>query len=342
MADKNWYEQAESDKSPIISSRIRLARNLKRYPFSAQITNNDAAAMIEEVRAPLASTFSLIEPTKEDKITRLSMVENHELSPDVFKLSPERPFALLKGTSGENVILGEEDHIRIQSVAPGNNLDAAYKQASEIDDMLERAVEYAYHKDFGYLTSCPTNTGTGLRASFMVHVPMIEKTGNLPEIIRSLSKLGMTVRGIYGEGTKPFGSIYQVSNQVTLGKSEEEILKDIKAVGSQLVESEQTLLKNAFIKDPLGMEDIIFRALGLLKSARKITVNEAMESLSAIRAGILSGVLKGELGVLDLPIYSIMIGIEPGNLQTKAGENLSENDILIHRARYLREIFNRR
>ena len=339
----NWYEQSESDKSPIISSRIRLARNLSNYPFSVQITSDKAAAMIDEIRAPLSDFFSFIEPAKEDSITRLSMVENHDLSPEIFKISPERPFALLKGASArvnESVILGEEDHIRIQAVASGNNLDAAYKRASEIDDMLEACVEYAYHRDFGYLTSCPTNTGTGLRASFMIHVPMIEKTGNLPAIVRSLSKLGMTVRGIYGEGSKPFGSIYQVSNQVTLGKSEEEILKDIKAVGIQLVENEQTLLKNAFIQDPLGMEDIIYRALGLLKTARKITVNEAMESLSAIRAGILSGIIKDDIA--GAPIYSIMIGIEPGNLQKRADGNLSEKDILIHRARYLREIFDRR
>jgi len=336
-----WYEHSDSDKSPIISSRIRLARNLANYPFSAKLTKDSARTMIGDVCKSLASSnFSFIEPAKEDIMTRLSMVENHDISPEVLKYGADRPFALLKGRSpGTSVMLGEEDHIRIQAITSGNNLDRAYAEATDIDDNLERALDYAYHKDFGYLTSCPTNTGTGLRASFMAHIPMIEKTGSLTNLINNLSKLGMTVRGIYGEGSKPFGSIYQVSNQVTLGKSEDEIIAELKSVGSQLIESELSLLQSAFTRDPMGMEDIIYRALGLLSHARKLTVNEAMESLSAIRVGILSGVLKPN--VVNTPVYSIMMNIEPGNLQKIFGKHLSESDILIQRARYLREIFSR-
>ena len=334
----NWYEHADCEKTPIISSRVRLARNVAKYPFSVQQSNESLHAMIEEIHAPLSSDFAFTLPTKDDRVTRLSMVESHEISPEVLKLGAERPFALLKSDSA-NIMLGEEDHIRIQAVAAGDNLDRAYTMANEIDDKLDQIITYAYHRDLGYLTSCPTNTGTGLRASFMVHIPMIEKSGGLANLVRHLSKLGLTVRGIYGEGSKPCGSIYQVSNQVTLGKSEAEIIDELKTVGSQLVESERVLLQSAFTTSQLEIEDVIHRALGVLTHARRLTLNEAMESLSAIRVGLLSGMLKGI--DLDLPIYCVMINIQLGNLQKIAGKHLSDNDILIERARYLRKIFSR-
>jgi len=333
----NWYEHIDCEKTPIISSRVRLARNLLKYPFSVQQSNESIRAMIEEIHAPLSNDFDFIVPTKDDAITCLRMVESHEISPEILKLSTERPFALLKNDSA-NIMLGEEDHIRIQAVVAGDNLDRAYAAANEIDDKLDKIVNYAYHKDLGYLTSCPTNTGTGLRASFMVHIPMIEKSGALANLVRHLSKLGLTVRGIYGEGTKPCGSIYQVSNQVTLGKSEAEIIEKIKTVGSQLIESERTLLESSFTTSRLEIEDVIHRAIGLLTHARRLTLNEAMESLSAIRVGLLSGVIK-EVN-LDLPIYCVMINIQPGSLQKMAGKHLSDNDILIERAKYLRKVFS--
>jgi len=334
----NWYEHKDCEKTPIISSRVRLARNLVKYPFSVQQDNENIRAMIEEVHTQLSNDFDFTEPTKDDIITRLGMVESHDISPEVLKLGTERPFALLKNDSA-NIMLGEEDHIRIQAVAAGDNLDKAYEKANELDDKLDNLIDYAYHKDLGYLTSCPTNTGTGLRASFMVHIPMIEKSGGLTNLVRHLSKLGLTVRGIYGEGSKPCGSIYQVSNQVTLGKSEAEIIEELKTVGSRLIESERTLLQSAFTTSQLEIEDVIYRSLGLLSHARRLTLNEAMESLSAIRVGILSGIIKESS--FDMPIYCVMINIQPGNLQKRAGKHLSENDILIERAKYLREVFNR-
>jgi len=333
----NWYEHIDSEKTPIISSRVRLARNVAKYPFSVQQSNDSIRAMIEEIHEAFSNDFDFTLPTKDDAVTRLSMVESHDISPEVLKFSNNRPFALLKNDSA-NIMLGEEDHIRIQAVAAGDNLDRAYEKANEIDDRLDQIITYAYHKDLGYLTSCPTNTGTGLRASFMVHIPMIEKSGGLANLVRHLSKLGLTVRGIYGEGSKPCGSIYQVSNQVTLGKSEAEIIDELKTVGSQLIESERTLLQSAFTTSQMDALDVIYRALGLLSHARKLTLNEAMESLSAIRVGIMSGVIKEAR--LDSPIYCVMINIQPGNLQKMAGKHLSENDILIERAKYLRQVFN--
>jgi len=333
-----WYEQKECDQSPIISSRVRVARNLAKYPFSAMLDKNMAAIMIGEMTSQFMDDYTLIEPGKVDKLARIAMLERHEISPDLLKFGVEHPSALLKcNKSGASIMLGEEDHIRIQAIAAGNDLDLAYAAADAIDERLGQSLDMAYHKDFGYLTSCPTNTGTGLRASFMMHIPMTEKSGGLPNIIRSLSKLGLTVRGIYGEGSKPCGSIYQISNQVTLGKSETEILSEMKTIGAQLSENEQTLLKSAFTKNPIDMEDIIYRAKGLLGSARKITQNEAMESLSAIRVGLMSGILKKNLYIM--PIYGIMINIQPANVQEIAGGHLNERDIGIYRAKYLREIF---
>jgi len=332
-----WYESPIANKSPVISSRIRLARNLEGYPFSSRIERTAASKMIAEVRAA-ATGFDFIDPAKEDRATRLSLVENHDISPEIFSLGAERPIALLKNESaGANIMLGEEDHIRIQAITAGDDLAAAYKKAGEVDDVLESALNYAYHMQFGYLTSCPTNTGTGLRASYMVHIPMLERTGNLPRLVSGLAKLGMTVRGIYGENSKPFGSIYQVSNQVTLGKSEEEIINALKNTCGQLVENELDLLKKAFTSNPIEMEDVIFRALGLLTHARKLPLSEAMENLSAIRVGVISGVLKETKW--DATIYSIMMNIEPGNLQKRSGRALSESEMQLERASYLREMF---
>ena len=333
-----WYESEDANKSPIISSRIRLARNLSAYPFSAKITDAKAHEMISEVRRA-APGFDFCDPAKEDRATRLSMVEKHDISPEIFSLGAERPIALLRDeTAGSGIMLGEEDHIRIQVITAGDDLESAYTKAAQIDDLLEESLTYAYHKDFGYLTSCPTNTGTGLRASYMVHIPMLESSGNLPKIVSGLAKLGMTVRGIYGEHSKPFGSIYQVSNQVTLGKSENEIISALKNTCVQLVENELSLLKRAFTNNPDHMEDKIFRALGALTHARIHSLGEAMENLSAIRVGIISGVLRGDN--FKVPVYSIMMNIEPGNMQSRAGGHLSENEMLIARAKYLREIFS--
>jgi len=335
-----WYESHETNKSPVISSRIRLARNLEAYQFSARIEGREACEMIAEVRRA-ATGFAYSDPAKADRAARLSMVENHEISPEIFSLGPERPIGLLSRESDSSAImLGEEDHIRIQTIKAGEDLDGAFELANNIDDLLESALGYAYHKAFGYLTSCPTNTGTGLRASYMVHIPMLERTGNLARIVSGLAKLGMTVRGIYGENSKPFGSIYQISNQVTLGKSEAEIISALKSTCAQLIENEQELLRRAFASDSADMEDVIYRALGLLTHARKFSLSEAMDNLSAIRVGAISGILPEN--ARGMPIYNVMMNIEPGNLQKRVGRNLNEGEIQAERAKYLREMFSGR
>lgn len=342
MNDK-WYLSQEADSSPVISSRVRLARNLTKYPFSVKIDNDQSKAMIGDVVGSIKNSymaigkeFDFVDLSDTDNVERLSMLEKHEISPELLRY--ERPVGVLvKNDDSIDIMINEEDHIRIQAIYPGNNIEKAYDMADKIDDCIEESLEYAYHKDFGYLTSCPTNTGTGLRASVMVHLPMLEKTGNLQRLAAAIAKLGMTVRGIYGEGTQPMGSIYQISNQITLGKTESEIIENLQTTCCQVIDNEFKIQKAAFTNNADDMEDSIYRALGILSSARKMSLTEAMEKLSTVRLGIIAGVVKEKRP--NMPIYSIMMNIEPGNLQKRVGYSLSESQMMTERARYLREIF---
>ncbi|MBE6012751.1 MAG: protein arginine kinase [Lachnospiraceae bacterium] len=338
-----WYEDSASDISPIISSRVRLARNLSKYPFSAKINDEQSEKLIKDVISSIkndymsiGSQFEYVDIKNADGTDKRALIEKHSISPELLKYSRPRG-VLIKEDESVEIMINEEDHIRIQSVYSGKNIDAAWDTADKIDDLMEETLEYAFDSDFGYLTSCPTNTGTGLRASYMVHIPMLEKTGNIQSLAAALSKLGMTIRGIYGEGSESYGSIYQVSNQMTLGKSEEEIIQGLKTIGEQIEDNESKVFKNIYSENPIYVEDNIYRAYGLLKNARKMTVKEAMNLLSAVRTGYIFGILKEPKP--KAPIYNIMMNIEPGNIQKRTGESDSDKRD-IARASYLREIFN--
>lgn len=337
-----WYTSLETENPVIISSRIRLARNLKKYPFSAKLKENETEMLNETIssikndRTALSEQFAAINMKSISDTDRLSMLERHLISPEFLKSKRERCL-LLKDDESVSIMVNEEDHIRIQSIYPGDDLQGAWNMVDNIDNLIEETLEYAFDKDFGYLTSCPTNTGTALRASYMVHLPMLERTGHMKSILDALTKFGMTIRGTYGEASEAFGSIYQISNQLTLGKSETEIIEALKNITSQVIESEMTLRNKALKSKRSEIEDNVYRSYGILTNCRRIKSGEAMKLLSDVRLGY-------SLGILDVPrpklcIYHIIMNIQPGNLRKRFDKQLNQEELYIAGAEYLREIF---
>lgn len=337
-----WYEEEKSNNGIIISSRVRLARNLKKYNFYNKLSAEDAEKMIEEVknsilgsRTVFGERFKYIPINKLDENEKFSMVERHIISPELMRNN--KPCGVLvKDDETISIMLNEEDHIRIQAIAAGDNIDEAYDTADKIDNLIEESVEYAFSEKFGYLTSCPTNVGTGLRASYMMHLPQLERTGQIRSLTQAISKFGITVRGIYGEGSEAMGSIYQVSNQVTLGQSEREIIENLKKVVSTIVQREQELEKNAYARAKDDIEDKVWRSYGILKTARKISAKEAMQMLSNLMEA-------KNMGVDPMPDISIkpvelMINIQPAIIQTTNGKDMTPTERDKARADYIRKI----
>lgn len=340
---KKWYEDS-LDTDIVVSSRIRLARNYKKYPFSVKLSLPQAEKMIEETKkillegnTVLSREFEYILVFNNKPVNKRAMMESHVISPElVRKTSPCG--VLVRNDESISIMVNEEDHLRIQSMAAGMNLYKAWDLADKIDNVLEESIEYAFDEALGYLTSCPTNVGTGMRASYMLHLPALEWSGQLQNILQAIGKLGFTVRGLYGEGTKAEGSYYQISNQITLGQSESEIIDNLDTVTMQIVEQEKTIRERILKDRKIEFVDKIYRSYGIIKYAKVLTTKEAMTYLSDIKMGY-------EMGILNEPkakinIYGLVMNIQPGNLQKKIGLDLNNQEIDEKRASFIREQFN--
>ena len=333
-----WYEQPVVDNSVIISSRVRLARNLAAYPFPSRLMAHDAAAAIEDMKAAVFKNpaverlaFANLSHLPAGQLNELS--ERHVISRVMVNKTAQRGL-IYNDEENISIMLNEEDHLRIQAIYPGQDLDAAYETADKLDNALSENLEYAFDADFGFLTSCPTNTGTGMRASYMLHVPLLESTGNLKIYADLITKAGFAIRGTHGEGSESMGGIYQISNQMTLGKSEKETISSLKHLANQLVEKE-TSVQQHFLKEFLHeTEDAVFRAYGILTNCRKINISEAMKHLSDIRLGRILGLINCEIA--GGSVYNLMTNILPYNLQKIMGPAQDARRLDILRAAYLR------
>jgi protein arginine kinase len=321
----------------VISSRIRLARNVAGYRFHSRATQQERTQLEGELRAKIIRTigdskityFSLPELSSLD---RQFLVERHLIS---------REHAFGKGPRGvalspkENlsIMVNEEDHLRIQGLRSGLQLSETWAEIDRLDSSLETAIDYAYSSRFGYLTICPTNVGTGLRASVMLHLPALVMTQQIEKVFQAVSKINLAVRGLYGEGTKASGDFYQISNQPTLGKSEEEIIQRIESVIPQIVKFERTVRETLLENKREVLEDKSCRAYGMLKSARIINSEETMDLLSVVRLGVNLGVIP------DLEVRTInelFILSQPAHLQKMEQTELSSSDRDITRASFIR------
>lgn len=335
----NWYLQSGKESDVVLSTRIRMARNLKDVPFPSHMTEKDAKNVLEKMEQIVPSIgygLKFIKLKDMDNVTKLSLVEKHLVSPN-FATDKDNTSALIVNEE-ENIciMINEEDHIRIQVWSAGLELEHTLALASEIDEKLENLVNYAFSDKYGYLTSCPTNVGTGMRASVMVHLPALTLTGNVKKVLDAANNFGMNVRGVYGEGSKPQGEIYQISNKQSLGISEKEIIKNIKAITDKIIEQER-LARKYIGKEQIELEDRIYRDFGILSNARKISSDETKELLSAVKLGTDMGIIK-ELN--DLKVKKLILYTKPANLQKRIGKNLDSYERDIKRAEVIREIIN--
>lgn len=334
-----WYEKIGEDSDVIISSKVRLARNLPEYNFSLKLNNKDAKQMVNHVFQKLKG-LELLKNYKTynfetlDKLKKSAMQESNLISPFLVNQSVAAGF--YSSDEHVSIMLNEEDHIRIQVFYPGNDMLSAYKMADRIDDAISGLFEYAYNSRFGYFTTCPSNVGTGMRASYVLHLPALSNTGKLNGIASEIGRFGLTMHPIYGDGSESMGDLYLVSNQITLGMTEKEIIDNLSNIVQQIVQQERASRRQYISRNRIGAEDIAFRSYGVLKYARKITLNDAMILLSELRMGLEMGLLKPAVNE-KISIYKLIIGIQPANLQLAAEKQIPEDEILVERARYIRE-----
>ena len=269
-----------------------------------------------------------------DNITRLSLIEKHLISPD-FAVDKEKTSAIIINEE-ENIciMVNEEDHLRLQIISSGLELENSLNLAIEIDKKMESVVNYAFSEKYGFLTACPTNVGTGLRASLMVHLPALTLTGNIKKVLEAVNGFGMNIRGVYGEGSKSQGNIYQISNKQSLGISEEEIIKNLKVITDKVIEQEK-LARKILTKKEIELEDKVYRAYGILSNSRKLTSEECNILLSDVKLGTDMGIIK-EMN--DLKIKKLEVYTKPANLQKYVGQTLGAYDRDIKRAEIVKEI----
>lgn len=324
----------------ILSSRVRLARNLANMPFPHMLSPEQVSLVIDEVASSItgsnsviADDFHVVRLKDMDQLNRVSLFEKHIVSNDLVK-NYERAGVVINREKNVSVMINEEDHIRLQVIYPGFKIKEACEYANRLDDLMEEKLTYAYDGKLGYLTSCPTNVGTGIRASVMLHLPALTTTKNINNIVNTVTQVGMTIRGIYGEGSNVMGNMYQVSNQVTLGLSEEEIINNLTAVTKKIVNQEEKARVLLFEKQRDELEDDIFRSLGILKYARTISTSEGLNLLSRVRMGIEMGIIKD---IEISKINELLVNIQPATMQLNTGIEAESRQRDKTRARILRE-----
>lgn len=330
----SWYTSENAEYPIAVSTRIRLARNLSGLPFPARMTDEQRHELNERVKSaifdsntPFAGTLKYFNMNDIPQNEREAMVERHVISPEFAEKTTERAI-ILSSDESISIMIGEEDHIRIQVILGGLQLERAYDIAEQLDSLLHAGLHFAFDKNLGFLTECPTNLGTGLRASVMLHLPVIESSGEISRLADSVGKIGFTVRGMYGEGSNAKASLYQVSNQITLGISEKNAIDNLKIITNQLMERESAEREAL---NRIKLEDMCFRALGTLQNCRILSSEEMMKLISVIKLGTDMGII--ETGAL--PIRLLIEG-QPYMLMKKYGR-MEPEERDIYRANLMRE-----
>lgn len=338
-----WMDTTGPDTDIVISSRVRLARNLSPIPFPHLLDESKGLQCMKLVSDAFKKAGTEVKQmgiaafNELNALDREMLVEKHLTSPNhAASASPFRGLALNEDGSIA-VMINEEDHLRIQCLLPGQQLEKCYKKADQVDDELEKNLDYAFDERRGYLTSCPTNVGTGMRASVMLHLPAIAMAGQTNFIFQNISQLGMTVRGLYGEGTDIVGNLYQLSNQVTMGLTEEDIINNLSLITGQIIEQERLLRKRLFNELKYQLADKIGRSYGILTNACVISSNEALSLLSDVRLGVDMGLIKG---IPPLALNELEVAIRPAHLQSIAGQEMDAVHRDIKRAEVIKQKLN--
>lgn len=337
-----WMKGGGPDGDIVLSSRVRLARNLEGVPFPGRADGKALAAVAEAVRKSVGDlgaadkhVYMFVEMDKLPPLERNVLVEKHIISPHHADDGRGHRALVVRDDAAVSIMINEEDHLRIQSMVPGLNLQDAIALANSVDDIIEAKNTFAYAERVGYLTACPTNVGTGLRASVMMHLPALVLSRQMNRIVAAATQLGLAVRGLYGEGSEATGHIFQISNQLTLGHSEQEIIDNLQAIARQVVEQERAARKALVDSSPDALADRVWRAYGILRYARSLSGQEALNLLSEVRLGIDLKIITGT----DAAVFNeLLVTTRPNFLQKIAGRPDSdpgERDRL--RAQLIRE-----
>lgn len=331
-----WLRGSGPQSDIVMSSRIRLARNLADFPFIRRCSDQDREGVERAVRGAMDHVGEwkeclYLDVAKLATVDRQFLVERQLISRE-FADSQGARGALVDPSETFSIMVNEEDHLRLQVMHSGLNLDAAWQQINRLDDLLETRLNFAFHPRLGYLTACPTNVGTGMRVSVMLHLPALVLTKQIEKVFRALQKISLAVRGFYGEGSQFMGDFYQVSNQITLGRSELELVKQVSEVVPVLIEYERQARSFLVKESKKELHDRVSRAYGILCTAQTISSEETMHLLSSVRMGINLGLINDlEISVLN----KLFMHTQPAHLQKLRGTPLDSSDRNIERAVYL-------
>jgi protein arginine kinase len=339
----SWLEERGADYEIVLSTRVRLARNIQGFPFATQASGEDRDRLLKATCGALEDNdflgdtdiwrMSELEPSERNRL-----LERHLVSRELIAGAggePLRAAALaIQRDRALGLMINEEDHLRLQVLAGGFQLDRAWKEVEQLDEEIGQRLPYAFHHEFGFLTSCPTNVGTGLRASVLIHLPGLVLTKEIHKVLQGIGQLGLTYRGLYGEGSEIVGNFFQISNQTTLGKTEEDLIDHLGSIVSRVIDYEKQARVVLLREAPAVLEDKVWRAYGILRRARSISFEEMMNLLSGVRLGL-------SLKLLQTPcvqtVSRIMIYAQTAHLERAARRRLDETDADVFRATFVRE-----
>lgn len=318
-----WLNNTGMQADIVISTRVRLARNIEGISFTHCAKDSELDRVILEVKEavknnPYLTNAIIIELDEVNGLIKQFLVERHLIS---YELAQCKKGVVVIG-EGEmvNIMVNEEDHLRLQAFSSGLQCGATWQIIDKIDDEFSKSLKYAYLSNWGYLTACPTNVGTGMRTSVMIHLPALNLTKGIRKILHAISQVGLAIRGLYGEGTEALGNFFQISNQVTLGRSEQEITDNIEKITKQIIDHEEKTREMLMKENKIQLEDQIMRAYATLSHARIISSKEALELLSLVRLGVGIGLIKE---VTLKSINELLVTSQPSHIQLLAGESLS-------------------
>lgn len=331
-----WLRGSGPESDIVMSSRIRLARNLADYPFVRRCTEQDRAKVVRALRERILESNELANVSYVDvealpPVDRQFLVERQLISRELSEAEGPRG-VVIDAEEKFSVMVNEEDHLRLQVMSSGLALQSAWEQINRIDDLIERKVIYAFHDRLGYLTACPTNVGTGMRVSVMLHLPALVITKQIDKVFRSLQKISLAVRGLYGEGSQAMGDFYQISNQITLGRREDELIRQVADVVPVMIDYERRAREFLIKQSQKDLHDRVSRAFGILCTAQTISSEETMMLLSSVRMGVNLGLIED---VAIPTINQLFIHTQPAHLQKIHGMELDTADRNVERAHYL-------
>ena len=334
-----WYEKEGRNSDVVLASRVRLARNVENYNFSFMLDDADANIMINDIVDKLQDeeAFKKMKHYNFNGLNayqKLAMKERHCISS--FLENQDYAAGFVSPDEEMSIMINEEDHVRIQSFKAGMNIKEAYAEADRMDDCIGEKLSYSYDEKFGYLTTCPSNAGTGMRASYLLFLPVLGGNDKISGLVSEVGRFGLTLRAMEGDNKKALGDIYQLSNQVTLGKSEKEIMINLDNIAEQIISQERSLREQYFSQRKCQAEDLIYRSYGVLKYARRLSLKDGMLLLSQIKLGISMGIIS-PVKKDEENIYPLMIGIHPANLILLNEKEFNSDELDIARAEYVRQ-----